>query len=226
MKNMKRQFLALALAICSICASNAQKIKIGVHAGTNVSNLSGGDTYRIYGSKYKVGAEIGADIVYTTKNKFTVTSGIGLLTGGGKFSVLSDYYSDEGQSTEFKEVNARPLYIQVPITMGYNISLGKSITLNPNIGLYGRYAFASFKENVTLAYSKREEKWNCFDNYDNGNHHIDAFKRFDYGIAANINVVLDKHYSLSFGYKYGLAKLSQQYGMKERSLSINIGYIW
>lgn len=223
---MKRQILIIILAISGICASNAQDLKIGVHAGANMSNLSGGNTSRIYDNKYKVGAEIGADIVYTTKNKFTVASGIGLLTGGGKFSVLSDYYSDEGQSTEFKEVNTRPLYIQVPITIGYNIALGKSITLNPNIGLYGRYAFASFKENVALAYSKGKEKWNCFDNYDNGNHHIDAFKRFDYGLAANINVVLDKHYSLSFGYKYGLAKLSPQYGMKEKSISLNIGYIW
>lgn len=226
MKKMKRHFFTLALAICSICTSDAQTFKIGAHVGANVSNLSGGDTYRIYDSKYKVGPEIGADIAYTTKSDFTVSSGIGLLTGGGKFSVLSDYYSDEGQSTEFSKVNTRPLYIQVPITVGYNISLGKSITLNPNIGLYGRYAFASFKENVTLAYTKREEKWNCFDNYNNGAHHIDAFKRFDYGITAILNVVLDKHYSLSFGYKYGLAKLSQQYGMKEKSISLNIGYIW
>lgn len=223
---MKRKILILALAICSICTSNAQDLKIGVHVGANVSNLSGGNTHRIYDSKYKVGPEIGADIAYTTKSDFTVSSGIGLLTGGGKFSVLSDYYSDEGQSTEFSKVNTRPLYIQVPITVGYNISLGKSITLNPNIGLYGRYAFASFKENVTLAYTKREEKWNCFDNYNNGAHHIDAFKRFDYGITANVSVVLYKHYCMSFGYKYGLAKLSQQYGMKENSVSLNFGYVW
>ena len=84
MKKMKRHFFTLALAICSICTSNAQDLKIGVHVGANVSNLSGGDTYRIYDSKYKVGPEIGADIAYTTKSDFTVSSGIGLLTGGIK----------------------------------------------------------------------------------------------------------------------------------------------
>lgn len=213
-------FLMLCLQI------EAQKLQFGIHAGTNVSNLSQGGTCRINDNKYKVGAEIGADIFYTTKNKFTVASGIGLLTGGGKFSVLSDYYSDQGQSTEFKEVNTRPLYIQVPITVGYDISLGSRITVNPNIGFYGRYAVASFKENVALAYSKEKDKWNCFDNYDNETHHIDAFKRFDYGITANVSVVLDKHYSLSLGYKHGLEKLLPQYGMKEKSLSLNIGYIW
>ena len=226
MNNMKRQLFILTLAICSICASYAQEFKIGMHIGANMSNFSKGDTYRINDNKYKVGAEIGADIFYTTKNKFTITFGIGLLTGGGKFSVMSDYYSGEGQSTEFKEVNTKPLYIQVPITVGYNISIGSRITINPNLGLYGRYAVSSFKENVELAYSKEKEKWNCFDNYNNGAHHIDAFKRFDYGITANVSVVLDKHYCMSFGYKYGLAKLSPQYGLKEKNLSLNIGYIW
>ena len=70
MNNMKRQLFILTLAICSICASYAQEFKIGMHIGANMSNFSKGDTYRINDNKYKVGAEIGADIFYTTKNKY------------------------------------------------------------------------------------------------------------------------------------------------------------
>lgn len=188
--------------------------------------MSNGDTYRIYDKKDKVGAEIGGDVVYTTKSNFTVASGTDILIGGGKFSVLGDYYSGTEVTTEFSEINTRPLYIQIPIKVGYNISLGKNAVLTPNIGIYGKYAFAAIKSNVALAHSTEKEKWNCFKDYNNGTHHIEAFRRFSYGLSGNINLVLNNHYSLAFEYKYGLSKLSSQYGMKEKSVSISIGYIW
>ena len=107
---------SIIIGLLVLCCHNimAQDLKMGFHVGGNLSGYTGGKQYTIYDKSGKVGYEVGADIQYLLKNKFSLASGINLLQTGGKFSVMSGYAGSTGGSqTEFPAVNTKSLSLEM-----------------------------------------------------------------------------------------------------------------
>lgn len=225
---MKKVLILLFGITAFLCQSiYAQDLKMGLHVGGNLSGYTGGKQYIIYDKSNKVGYEIGADIQYFLKNKISIASGISLLQTGGKFSVMSSYTSSIGHGeTEFPAVNTKALSLEIPLKFGYDISLCNGFALTPNVGVYGRYGVSSIKDKVKIIGDKTNYKWDSYKDFNKDMHHIDAFKKFEYGVLIGISTKISNHYVISLNYKRGLNTLSSQYDLKKSDLSCTIGYIW
>lgn len=223
---MKKFFIIGILVFCCHY-SKAQDLRIGFHVGGNLSRYTGGKQYTIYDKSSKVGYEIGADIQYLVKNKFNIASGVNLLQTGGKFSVMSGYAGSFGGSqTEFPEINTKALSIEIPLKIGCYISFKDGLALAPTVGFYGRYALASLKDKVSIASDKNRYDWDCYKDFNNDMYHIDAMKKFEYGVILGVSAKIATHYVLSLNYRRGLNSLSSQYDIKKSDISCSIGYIW
>lgn len=222
---MKKLFLIVFLFSTLQCQFGfSQNLQYGVHVGGNISRFHSGNVFRVYDNKWKVGYEIGGDVKCQVTNHICLLSGLTLVQAGGKFSAMINYY--QGALTEFPEINAKIVSLEVPLKIGYSFALSENVAIVPNIGIYGRYALASIKDNVITVGDDSAEKWDAFKDYNKGEHQIDAMKRWDFGVAAGLEVQLLKHYSVSLRYNYGLRKQSQQYDIKNQGISLSIGYTW
>lgn len=221
---MEKRLATLALLICSLATASAQKVDFGAHAGINVSGFHGGDPYLVYDKSTKVGAEIGGDVTFHLSSHLMLLSGLNFSQYGGKFSVMSPYIGAvSNQLTEFKEVNTRVLSLEIPLKIGYEFNIGNNFSIIPNAGVFGRYTVASIKSDVIQA-NGTTQKWNSLKDYDKDLHHIDAFKRFDYGIVGGVDFRIAKHYSVSASYKHGLKSQQPQYNLKSNSFNVSVGY--
>ncbi len=220
---------SIIIGLLVLCCHNimAQDLKMGFHVGGNLSGYTGGKQYTIYDKSGKVGYEVGADIQYLLKNKFSLASGINLLQTGGKFSAMSGYAGSTGGSqTEFPAVNTKSLSLEIPLKLGYDILLSDNFVLTPAVGLYGRYALVSLKDKVSITGDKGNHDWDCYKDFNKDMHHIDAMKKFEYGVVLGVGAKFANHYVLSLNYHRGLNSVSSQYDLKKSDVSCSIGYIW
>lgn len=203
---------------------NAQKLTYGAHVGINFSGYHGGDAYRVYDEKAKTGYEIGGDIGYRLGSNFILLLGLNFSQSGGRFSTMSPYISTTGnQITEFKEVNTKVLSFEIPLKIGYDFKIGQNFSIIPNVGMFARYTVASIKSDVVTADGKTQ-KWKSTDDFNEDSHHLDAFKKFDYGVVGGVDLLFKKHYTLSANYKHGLKKMQPQFGMKTWSADVSVGH--
>ncbi|MBR6285708.1 MAG: outer membrane beta-barrel protein, partial [Bacteroidaceae bacterium] len=211
-----------------VCQSvSAQELKLGVHVGGNVSGFAGGRQYVVYDKTTKAGLELGADVQYLMKNRLCIASGLSLVQTGGKFSVMSSYVNQSGSGyTEFPAVNAKALSLEIPLKLGYNIAIGERVDLVPMVGAYARYGLSAIKDDVNITGYNDGYKWNCYTDLNKDNHHIDALKRFEYGVVVGVGAKVANHYTISLNYLKGLNTLSKQYNLKKSNLAITIGYLW
>ena len=201
---MKKTIIAAALFTACCLHAQAQTWSYGLHAGINSSGYTGGKAYTIYGNSDRIGYEVGGDIRYTLHG--------GLLFAHGE--------------TAFPEVNTRLLSAEIPLKVGWDFRLGRNVFLSPHIGAYARYALLSIKDNVRTANEEQTEKWNCLKNYNKGHRHIEAFKRFDAGLTAEVELHLFRHYLLTAGYRRGFVEQSAQYGLKSQIFTVALGYLF
>lgn len=229
-----KKLLYVSLLILTSLSLHAQQLTYGVHAGVNMSTLHSGNSYRVYDSKYKLGYQIGGDVMYTFKNRIVLSSGLDAIIIGGKFSTLSPYYHEGSVATEFPEVNSRELSFEIPLKIGYKFRLGEVSSITPSVGAYCRYSMVSLKDNVTLLTNLNTketvtEKWNCFKTYTNPNNpniSIPSFNRFDFGLNVGVQAIIAKHYSISASYSQGLKKHSDKYELKNKDFRFSVGYIF
>lgn len=223
---MKKLFLAL-MSLCSFSplASNAQELNFGAHSGINISNFAEGSSRNAYDNSNKLGYEIGGDLRLIWNNGINLSSGISFSQTGGKFAALSDYLDETGKMvTEYPEINIKTLSVEIPIQIGYKITLSKNFAINPFVGAYGRWALLSIKDKVYINGEKDAIKWNCLEQFSKDSHKIEAMKRFDYGLSCGIEAFIYKHYVAGFKYKRALNSSLTQYNLKNQSYTLSVGY--
>lgn len=221
---MKKVLFILFLSIIAFNA-DAQKVNYGFHIGANLNGLYGGDNYRVYNNKMKVGYNFGADVCLSVSKKVKVFSGLSLLQTSGKFSAMSNYLNTEGKNyTEYPEINVKLISLEIPIKFGYEFEVSKNLSLIPNIGVYGRYALASLKDKIATTGYDNTEKWDALKDYNRDLHHVDGFKKYDIGVCVGVKAQISNHYILSLDYNHGIIEQSKQYKLKNRGLSLSIGY--
>lgn len=205
----------------------AQEMSYGVHAGFNLSKVTGNE-YQVYDEKYRVGWQIGGDVKYTTKNNVQIGSGVEMKISKGQFAVMSNYASVSGQPmTLFPVVRTTNISVGIPVSVGYKIDFTDFLSLIPCIGVYAGYGIASLNDDVQTQDGEGhniQEQWKCYDGYGNDSRHIDAFNRFSFAPRIGVDVLFSKRYMLSIAFQKDVTKLSRQYGCKRQSLNLSIGY--
>ena len=222
----KRTFVLLSF-FALVTNLFAQEMSYGVHAGFNLSKVTGNE-YQVYDEKCRAGWQIGGDVKYTTKKIVQIGSGLEMKISKGQFAVMSNYISASGQPmTLFPMVKMTDISIGIPLYIGYKIDLANAISLIPNVGFFASYSVASLNDDVQIHDDNghdRIEQWKCYDGYSNGAWTIDPFRRFCFAPRIGLDVLISKHYILTIAFQKDVTELSHQYGCKRQSLNLNIGY--
>lgn len=205
--------------------TKGQGVEYGVHVGVNSSKYVDGDASIFIDNSSKTGYELGFDVKYTFKRNVVLSSGLNLVQVGGKFAGLGDFYdfSNSGQVCNFPEINTKIMALELPIKVGYKFNIGRSFAITPNVGVYARYGIASIKDDIRTKDNTNNEKWNCFKDYQKS-YTLEAFKRFDAGVTADVTFSILKHYNVGVSYKRGFVSQQSEYTPKNQSLSVLIGY--
>lgn len=222
---MKKTGVFVLLLCTAVLSGKAQEWQYGLQAGVNISGFTGGHAYKIYDKKQTVGYNIGGTVGYAFENGINLSTGLAVTMTGGSFSTMADRYSTENM-TEFSDVNARTVSLEVPVKVGYRFSASKNVSLSPFLGVYAHYAFTSLNDKLQIAQSQQESRWHCLDGFSEGSYRIESFKRMDYGWLVGASVKIANHYTATVTYQHSLPEVSSQYGLKLQGISLAIGYIW
>ena len=184
MKKMKIVFAAATLAALTVGAVHAQDkpVLLGVKAGVNLSTLGADLKDSKYVFKYQVG--ITADLAFS-ENLY-------LLTG-------LDF---QAKGAKLDGVKYNPIYLQLPVTVGYKFDLGNNTRLVLNAGPYLAYGIGGKTKGGEAGSQKLFKD--------------DIFKRLDYGVIGGVGVEFDR-FTVSAGYDLGLRNISDATGTKARN---------
>lgn len=184
----------------------AQGVRIGVKAGGNLSSVNYSE--KVEGLKSKPGFQLGVTADYQLAGNLLLLSGLEIVQKGWKLEVNSEYSR--------VKTTASPLYLQLPVHIGYKIDLG-AVQLVPQAGPYIAYGLggkASYDD------EDQSDKSDYFGKENN-------VKRLDFGIGAGIGVEFGK-IGVNLGYDLGLANIIDKKegteSIKNASLFLNLGY--
>ena len=213
--NMKKLILTSILAVLlpSFCLSNLnaqeKKITFGVKAGLNLSNMHGdgesGDA--------KLGFNVGATVDVALTPDWFFRTGLELTTKGlkenGEITLDGDQYFDA-------DVTFNPMYLQVPIHIGYGLDVSETARLSFFAGPYLAYGVGG-KVKIKEKSSGVEISNNIFQS--------GAMKEFDLGLGGGIGLDINSKIALTLGVDFGLANVSDAGGtIKNRNGYLSVGY--
>ena len=203
---MKKILALVAILAIGFGSINAQEnFKWGVTAGVNVSSLN------VTGMDSKVGFHAG------------VKAEVGLpQVTEGAYMEFGTLLTLKGAKIEVGSVlNAKisPYYLEFPIHVGYKYPVNEDFTLFFNAGPY--VAIGLFGKMTAGG-----------DIVDGDSESVDAFseegglKRFDLGLGVKAGMEFNQKLQVSVGYDFGLAKVENESGLKNRNFMISLGVLF
>jgi hypothetical protein len=181
--------ICMLLIGANVSAQSEGNWAFGLKAAAGFAQLYGDDAKGLDG---KFGYGAGLFVEYTLENNVYFLSGLELAFKGAK----------EGSMT------ASPIYLQLPVHVGYKIGLSESVDLALHAGPYLAYGIAGKMKDTGY-----EEDF--FD---------DGTKRLDLEVGAGADLILSKSVRLGLSYDLGLTKIFEGSDIKNRNFFISIGY--
>lgn len=207
-------FLSLLLLSVSI-GSYAQKLKVGVMAGLNISSPSDYDSK----TGFNVGVKGGWGLPNVSKGLY-LDFGV-LLSSQGWES--SEYYDvEKKQGMQWK---GNPYFLNIPIHIGYKVSLGHNTALFAHVGPYIGIGLFGKNKLVTETEAGKKTTTTVADNVFSDK----QAERFDWGIGGKVGVEFAKHVQVAVGYDWGLKNLktsSNPVDFKNKVFSISCAYMF
>jgi len=234
---MKKAVLFFAVLAAISVGASAQNMKLGVNIGTDLGWYSSSKP-QFNSSDMKAGMVVGGSLSYEFGNHITLNSGLNILYSNNNFSALSIFYTADN-APKYKSVDVKTLSFEIPLTVGYNFRIGKTVSLQPNIGVYARCGVASFEGDLTrreattasdgsTTYNEITGKWKPYDGYSyttqEPNDNLSKLKRWDIGATIGLKMTINDHYSISADYKRGFSEQLKVVGLKNNSLRFTVGY--
>lgn len=201
-----KYLLVLCFTLCALSVS-AQKVRGGAFAGYTNNATSLFDAK----SGYQVGAKAEWDIVK------------GLYLQGG-LAIEQRYYSGGLYLWYNQKWHSRPVYLNVPIYVGYKWNVAKNVKLNAavdpkfSIGLFGKHGNKTLSDDQESVVANTGYHGNAFtDHYLN---------RFDVSIGAEVGVELFNHYQFSVGYNKGFMDITKLGNDHNRQWQVSLEYMF
>ena len=210
------------LIFVGLTAHAQQKINFGVHAGASMSEFSN------FGSNsMQPGAQAGVFGEYNFSSPQQ-----GLYFNIGLQWSLKSYKTKEivdgsifDQNPIAKATTTTSTvclnYLEMPFHIGYKFPVSKKVSFFIEGGPYISYA-AWGKSKLELDGKTVKSSSDIFGDGE--------FNRFDYGLSAEVGLLIDKHYRISVSYEHGFRN---QYESEKKSKSctnntvmLNMGYIF
>lgn len=202
MKNFMRvSLVAIALLLTSTVNAQLLPISLGIKGGLNVSNVSTDN----YESKNGFNAGLTADI--NLPAGFGIFSGLEVNTKGAKI--------DE----KFGDVKMNAMYLQLPVRLGYRMSLLPGLRAHFGFGPY-------FAQGIG---GKTKGKYIDGGEVDMKTFGDDGLKKFDWGLGGEVGVTLIGRVQVRAGYDFGLKNIAPsdaEAKIKNRNFYVSAGLLF
>ena len=208
MKNVIRIHLTILMLLSALAVSAQYRpVTFGIKGGVNVSNFAGEG---IKDSDGKIGFTAGVLVDYNVNELVFVRTGLDLTTKGAK-------HKEEGIERTYN-----PMYLQLPIHVGYKLPFTNSFNCSLHLGPYLSYGVGGkIKTKVLDEISDIEDsEINFFGTAAN-----DGFKKFDFGLGLGIGAEFG-NVLVELGYDLGLANISYIKDNKVKNMNayLTLGY--
>lgn len=203
MKILSKTLLTTAILFSFATIVSAQvpfsPVKFGIKAGMNLANFSGDQS-----SDAKLKYQAGITIDINLPANFYIASGLEFTAKGAK--------SDIVKAGNKAEVKYNPLYLQVPLRLGYKVGLIPTMKLVFNAGPYYAYGIGGkAKFAGDFGDIKAGTKVGIFSN------NVLDYKRSDFGIGLGTGLEFLGRVSANLGYDFGLTNISGDSNNKVRN---------
>lgn len=208
---LKTSLIAIALLLGISANAQEKPLTFGVKAGMNLSNFSGdGD------SDSKIGFNAGVTVDYALSSDLYLLSGLELTTKGAKAEYSE---SESGVSVKYK-ATATPMYLQLPVHLGYKLTVTEGTKIVFHAGPYIAYGIGGKTKTKASANAlsidiNHEDKEDFFGD--------EGAKRFDFGVGLGAGVEFGK-IGVGLGYDFGLTKLYDEGNSKNMNAYLTVGY--
>lgn len=220
---MKKIILIVVLALGIAFSSKAQNLGYGILLGGNVSGIRESPEELYLGSKF--GFQVGGFVDYYFSDNVYIKANLMFITKGAHNEATA-----LGVSIY---TNVNPIYIQVPIIIGYSLNVNEDININFNLGGYAAIGIAGkstseikgdsiFNRNESIDYFKETQNSDLL--------YLANNNRFDYGLRFGVGLDVNKLLFLSFDFDLGLANvyndkyINSYYSKENYTLGITLGY--
>ncbi len=202
--------------MCAGAMAQTEKVKLGVKAGLNISNLTFDENELKSSDKTGFTAGLMAEIPLT--KSFSVQPELLFSQQGMKLS-----YSDpEVQNSHYKSTIALN-YLNIPIMLKYYVAKGFSLQAGPQVGILLK-ANNKYQDNF-LGYDNHDKM--DLKDYSNG---VDASVNFGLGYQFQNKFYADVRYNMSYTDVFKDATSNTNYiiksDMKNRIFQVTVGYFF
>lgn len=238
-----KKYIALALAALTFAGSARafdgepeEGLSYQAFIGLNVSSIQNTELGA------KTGMTLGARAQYFLPKAHGtyIAAGLDWTWKGAKNTTVHNYINDEvntylfqhgsGKSVPANE-NSKMLqqmhYIELPIHVGFHYNLNSKLGFFGELGPYFAFALAGGSryeystDDADIRNAASSQNWDTFNNsspepanYGDANEFRPQYQRWDAGIGFAVGAEYNKHYSLNFGFNWGLADLYRE-GFRE-----------
>jgi hypothetical protein len=206
---MKKLFLSAVVLLTTGANVLAQAPQFGVKVGGNLSTITMSED--IDGIKSIPGFQIGVTLDYELAENVYLLSGLELAQKGAKVEEKEGGYK--------LTATAKPLYLQIPIHIGYKFDMG-SAKFVPQVGPYLAYGLSG---KATLTASENNVDVSTDTDYFGEDNEV---KRLDFGLTVGAGLEIGK-IGVNLGYSLGLMNISDSgddSSAKNGSLFLTVGY--
>lgn len=199
METMKKVFLIAVCSIVCLGASAQLPIGLGLKGGVNMSDISKLD------DDFKIGFNVGVAVDYEVADNIYLMSGLHLMTKGAK-SKETILLGSVG-----KEVKFNPMYLQLPVHVGYKFQIAPATKLVLRAGPYAAYGIGG---------KIKPESGSGVDFFSDG------VKKFEMGVSGGVGVEFLK-FTADLGVDHGVTKIWKGSSQRNRTAYVSVGYkLW
>jgi len=212
---IKTALIAVAVLVGMSVNAQDKPLTFGVKAGMNLSNFSGNGAD---GMDAKVGFNVGLTLDYALTQDVYLMTGLEFSMKGGKDKGSISY----GGVSFTGEEKDNPMYLQIPIHVGYKFNVTEYTKLVLHVGPYLAYGVGG-KSKIKGVATVEGETGSIDTDYD---FFSDATaKRFDMGLGLGVGAEFGK-FGIGLGYDLGLLNISQNKNFKVRNMNayLTVGY--
>lgn len=220
---MKLRAIWLGIVLCFFGTLAAQ-VKVGVQAGGNLSAFAGKGTFFADKGNGQAGYQLGVTVDYALKNHLMLMSGLSWVRRNGDLKLGVPYYG-EHSFMRFPQTETAVNYLQVPLKLGYQFCLHNRFSLIPSVGLYAAYGLGAGKCALDVQPDEGEVTaigWKPLSG--KSEYGLHALRRWDWGSVAALKGIVAQHYTLEVAYTLGVMKTQTQYGLRNSTWQLSVGY--
>ena len=217
MKNLKKRFCSVLLAVFFTASFAQAQVSFGVSAGTNTSKISGlaeslvkggilryTGAYKVDKSSWRYGFHIGGVVEYRPfilNDAWSIQPGLFLVKRGDIVNQPAIIYVSGKGDNRSVEVNLT--YVQLPLNIQYNLGDEDNGTLQLFAGPYLGYAIGGSITTKVTNFPVNKEKIKFGDGVD---YHFKS--PLDYGLVVGVSAGYFNFLQVRIGFSMGLMDIS------------------